>query len=73
MASGKLLCNRALGSVLCYSLDGGMEAVGGRRKKEVVYIYIYIYIKLWLICVVIQQKPTQHCKVTFLELKNKNN
>ena len=40
MASGKLLCNRALGSVLCYSLDGGMEAVGGRRKKEG-YVYTY--------------------------------
>ena len=37
-----------------------------------VYIYmssIYMYIKLWLIQVVVWQKPTQHCKATILQFK----
>ena len=36
---------------------------GGRFKKET------IYVNLWLICVVVQQKPTQYCKAIFLHLK----
>ena len=30
---------------------------------------ICMYIKLWLIQVVVWQKPTQHCKATILQLK----
>ena len=30
---------------------------------------IYIYIKLWLICTVAWQKPTQQCKAIILQLK----
>ena len=29
------------------------------------------YVYLWLICVVVWQKPTQHCKVIILQLKMK--
>ena len=35
----------------------------GRLKRERIYIYIE------LIHVVVQQKPTQHCKATILQLK----
>ena len=40
---------------------------GGSRGRE----NIYIYIKLWLLRVVVWQKPTQHCKTIFLQLKKK--
>ena len=36
---------------------------GGRFKKETTYVYI------WLIHVVVWQKPTQHCKAIILQLK----
>ena len=36
---------------------------GGRFKKERTYVYI------WLIHVVVWQKPTQHCKAIILQLK----
>ena len=38
---------------------------GGGRKRE------GIYVPLWLICIVVWQKPTQHCKAIFLQLKKK--
>ena len=37
--------------------------VGGRFKREGTYVY------LWLIYVVVWQKPTQHCKAIILQLK----
>ena len=37
--------------------------VGGRFKGEEIYVY------LWLIHVVVQQKPIQHCKAIILQLK----
>ena len=37
--------------------------MGGRFKREVIYAY------LWLIHVVVWQKPTQHCKAVILKLK----
>ena len=37
----------------------------GRFKRE------RIYLSLWLIHVVVQQKLTQHCNATTLQLKNK--
>jgi len=37
--------------------------VGGRFKREETYVY------LGLIHVDVQQKPTQHCKATILQLK----
>ena len=37
--------------------------VGGRFKREETYLY------LWLIRVVVWQKPTQYCKVIILQLK----
>ena len=39
--------------------------VGGRLKRAGIHIY------LQLIRAVVQQKPTQHCKAIFLQLKNK--
>lgn len=47
------------------SLGGGR---GERPKREVLYIYTY---KIRLICTVVWQKPSPHCRVTFLQLKNK--
>ena len=38
---------------------------GGRFKREGIYVY------LWLIHVVIWQKPTQHCKAIILQIKFK--
>ena len=35
-------------------------------KREGIYVYLYIY---QLTHVVVQQKPTQHCKAIFLQLK----
>ena len=37
----------------------------GTLKGKVIYVY------LWLICVVVWQKPTQHCKAILSQLKNK--
>ena len=52
--------------MLCDSLEGGMgRRVGGRFKREGTYIY------LWLIDFSVQQKATQHCKATILQLKKK--
>ena len=46
-------------------LAGWSEGRGEGVKREV------IYVKSWLIRVVVWQKPTQHCKAIFLQLKNK--
>ena len=52
--------------MLCDSLEGGMGwRVGGRFKREGTYIY------LWLIDFSVQQKATQQCKATILQLKTK--
>ena len=37
--------------------------VGGTFRKEGTCVY------LWLIHIVVQQKPTQHCKAIILQLK----
>ena len=39
--------------------------IGGKSKKEGIYVYI------WLIHFILQQKLTQHCKATILQLKKK--
>ena len=53
--------------MLCDHLEGwdGGGGVGGKLKREGTYVY------LWLICVVVWQKPTQHCKAIILQLKIK--
>ena len=52
--------------VLCNNLDGWEGVgVGGRLKREGTYVY------LWLIHVVLRQKPTQYCKATTFQLKIK--
>ena len=51
--------------VLCDDLDGGVgEGVDRRSKKEGIYIPI-----AYLIHFVVQQKLTQYCKATILQLK----
>jgi len=51
--------------VLCDAPEGRKGRVGGRLKREGMYVY------LWLIHVVVTQKVTQHCKaVTFKFFKN---
>jgi len=48
--------------VLCDNLEG-WDGVGSGRQETYVY--------LWLIHVVVWQKPTQHCKAIILQLKKK--
>ena len=50
--------------MLCDNLEG-WDGVGGRFKKEGLYVY------LWLIHVDIWQKPAQYCKEIILQLKIK--
>ena len=49
--------------MLCEDLEGWNSGVGGRFTREGIHVY------LWLIHIVVQQKPTQHCKVITLQLK----
>ena len=49
--------------MLCDNLEGrDGVGVGGRLKKEGTYAY------LWLMHVVVWQKPIQHCKAATLQL-----
>ena len=50
--------HRELSSVLCDDIEGW---VGGRLKREGIYVYI------WLIHVAVQQKLTQHCKAIIFQ------
>ena len=50
--------------MLCDDLEAGME--GGREDQEGGDIYIYI---ITTDLVTVRQKPTQHCKAIFLQLK----
>ena len=45
---------------------GGM-GLEGRFRREGTYVYV------WLIHIVVWQKPTQYCKTLILQLKKKNN
>ena len=48
------------------TLAAGMgDRVGGRFKREGIYVYLY------LICIAVWQKPAQTCKAISLQLKNK--
>ena len=53
-------------SLLSGDLEGWTKRVGGRLKKERIYVY------LWLIRVVVQDKRTKYCKAipTFLNEQN---
>ena len=48
--------------MLCDDLERWVEGRGGGFTKE------GIYVSSWLICVV-WQKPTQHCKAIFFQIK----
>ena len=53
-----------LNPVLCDDLEGwDGVGIGGRFKREGTYVY------LWLIRMVVEQKPTQHGKAIILQLK----
>ena len=55
---------RKLSSVFCDDLDGwDGDKVGGRSKREVIYVYIY------LIHFTLEQKLTKHCKAIILQFK----
>ena len=48
------------------TLEAGMgDRVGGRFKREGIYVYLY------LICIAVWQKPAQHCKPIIFQLKKK--
>ena len=67
IASGKLLSS-AGSSAWCsvVTKKGGMgSGVGGRSKREEIYVYI------WLIHFVVQQKLTQHCKAAKPQLRKR--
>ena len=49
--------------VFCDDLDELDEGVGGRLKREGIYVYLQPS------HAAIQQKQTQHCKVIILQLK----
>ena len=51
---------------LCDTLDGWGGEVGGRFRREGVYVYME------LSHLVVQQKLTQHCKSAILQSKKKN-
>ena len=52
--------------MLCDDLEGWDAVVeGGRLKKEGICVYV------WLIHFIAQQKLTQHCRATILQLKIK--
>ena len=63
--SGNLLYDAGSSTLgLCGNLEGwGGVGWGGGREETSVY--------LRLICVVVWQKPTQHCKTIILQLKIK--
>ena len=65
IASGKLLYDT--GSPARHSV---VIKRGGREKGER-FTREEICIELWLVHIVLQQEPTQHCKVITLQLKNK--
>ena len=58
--------HRQLSLLLSGDLEGWNKGVGGRLKKERIYVY------LWLIHVVVQEKLTKYCKAipTFLNEQN---
>ena len=47
------------------SVDGWLAGVGREAQERRVYVYV------WLIEVVVQQKPTQYCKAIILQIKIK--
>jgi hypothetical protein len=47
--------------VFCDNLEGWDVGVGGRLRKEGIYVYLYLV-------QVVQQKPTQQCKAIILQL-----
>ena len=69
-ASGELLRDAGSSeqcSVMTW-MDGMRGGTGARFSRE----WREIYTHLWLSHVVVQQRPTQHCKVIILRLKQKN-
>ena len=63
------MCNidsRELSWGLCDDLEGGMREGGrGPLKRD------GITVNIWIIHVVVQQKPTQHCKAIIFQKKKR--
>ena len=57
--------HRELSSVVCDDPEGWDGVVGGRSKREGIYVYIQ------LIHTVVQQELTQHCRTIIPQLKKK--
>ena len=59
--------------MLCDDLEGDMEKGGPRGGGDMVYLWLYTMyiciIYLWLIHVVVWQKPIQPCKAIILQIK----
>ena len=51
--------------LLCDDLEGWNVGLGGRLKREGIYVYVS------LIHAVVEQKPTQNCKAIILQFKKK--
>ena len=51
--------------MLCGDLDGWDVGVGGRAKRDGIYVYIQ------LVHFIVQQKLTQHCKATISQFKKR--
>ena len=71
IANGKLLCGTGSSAslALCDDLEGWNWGRRDSRGKGCMYIYIHIC--LWLIHVVVQWKPIQHCGEITLQFKKK--
>ena len=57
--------HRELSQMLCDNLEAISPRGGGRSKSRGIYVY------MWLIHFFVQQKLTQHCQTTILQLKKK--
>ena len=59
--------------MFCDGLEGWDRERGEGLEKEGRYTHTHTHthIQLWLICIVVWQKPTQYYKAIFLQLKSK--
>ena len=56
---------RELSTLFCDDLEGWSGGMGGRFKREGIYVYT------WLIHFAVQKKLTQHCKASIFQFKKK--
>ena len=64
IASGNFLYDSGSSNLCSVTIQSGWDGVGGRFKREGMYIYLWqIYVDVW-------QKPTQYYKATVFRIKN---